>query len=124
MKRELGFGRCGLACCLCSENDTCTGCEAGGCPGAAVCENRLCSLAKGLDGCWACGEKTCMKGLLQKMKPRVFCRYIRLHGRAALLDRLAYNEENGVVYHRVGVYGDYDDCTDEETLLRFIDAQK
>lgn len=24
MKRELGIGRCGLACCLCSENDKCT----------------------------------------------------------------------------------------------------
>lgn len=26
MKRELGIARCGLACCLCSENDHCGGC--------------------------------------------------------------------------------------------------
>lgn len=27
MKRELGIARCGLACCLCSENVTCKGCR-------------------------------------------------------------------------------------------------
>ncbi len=27
MKRELGIARCGLACCLCSENVTCKGCK-------------------------------------------------------------------------------------------------
>ena len=32
MKRELGIARCGLACCLCSENTTCAGCDSGDCP--------------------------------------------------------------------------------------------
>lgn len=32
MKRELGIARCGLACCLCSENDKCAGCNSGDCP--------------------------------------------------------------------------------------------
>lgn len=32
MKRELGIAKCGLACCLCSENTTCGGCDAGDCP--------------------------------------------------------------------------------------------
>lgn len=32
MKRELGIARCGLACCLCSENKTCHGCNSGECP--------------------------------------------------------------------------------------------
>ena len=49
MKRELGIARCGLACCLCSEN-----------------------------------------------------------------------ERNGVVYHREGIVGDYDDFEDVEELIRFI----
>ena len=31
MKRELGIARCGLACCLCSENDKCSGCNTGEC---------------------------------------------------------------------------------------------
>ena len=29
MKRELGIARCGLACCLCSENTMCDGCDSG-----------------------------------------------------------------------------------------------
>lgn len=29
MKRELGIARCGLACCLCSENISCHGCNSG-----------------------------------------------------------------------------------------------
>ena len=51
MKRELGIARCGLACCLCSENAHCGGCDSGGCPGTAWCENRKCSLEKGLAHC-------------------------------------------------------------------------
>ena len=30
MKRELGIARCGLACCLCSENVVCKGCKRDG----------------------------------------------------------------------------------------------
>lgn len=30
MKRELSIARCGLACCLCSENVTCKGCRVDG----------------------------------------------------------------------------------------------
>ena len=56
MKRELGIGSCGLACCLCSENVTCGGCNSGSCPDAAHCENRACSIAKQLSHCYACGE--------------------------------------------------------------------
>lgn len=29
MRKELGIARCGLACCLCSENTTCHGCDSG-----------------------------------------------------------------------------------------------
>lgn len=69
MKRELGFGRCGLACCLCSENDVCAGCDSGNCPDKDRCENRRCSAEKGLSGCFACAEVLqCTKGLLQKVK--------------------------------------------------------
>lgn len=84
MKRELGIARCGLACCLCSENERCNGCNSGTCPDFEGCENRKCSLQKELDHCF---ER---------------------------------NEQNGVVYHRAGVMGDYDDFTDVEALIRFI----
>lgn len=58
MKRELGIARCGLACCLCSENE--------------------------------------------------------------LLDCLERNEEAGIVYHRDGINGDYDNFDDVEKLILFI----
>jgi hypothetical protein len=37
-----------------------------------------------------------------------------------LLDCLERNEKNGVVYHREGIYGDYDGFTDLEELIAFI----
>ncbi len=46
MKRELGIARCGLACCLCSENDHCLGCSSAKCPDKDWCENRKCSIEK------------------------------------------------------------------------------
>ena len=121
MKRELGIARCGLACCLCSENGHCGGCDAGNCPDASWCENRKCSLAWGLSHCYECGED-CRKGLLGKIKPYGFTLFARRYGMDALLDCLARNEAAGVVYHREGVVGDYDDFEDVEALIAFIQA--
>ena len=42
MKRELGSARCGLACCLCSENVNCDGCYSCNCPDIEFCDNRKC----------------------------------------------------------------------------------
>ena len=119
MKRELGIARCGLACCCCSENDRCPGCRADSCPGSHWCENRRCSIEKGLEGCYAC-ETDCRKGMLQKRKPHVFSLFIRRYGKDALLDRLEQNEAAGVVYDHNGIRGDYDDFEDAESLIRFI----
>ena len=122
MNRELGIARCGLACCLCSENKRCRGCNSGDCPDKDWCENRNCSRQKGLNGCYECTETECRKGLLQKIKPYAFVRYIRLHNVPALLDCLEQNEKNGIVYHRSGITGDYDDFTDVDELLAFIET--
>ena len=54
MKRELGIARCGLACCLCSENEHCNGCNSGDCPDKDWCENRKCSMDKGIEHCYEC----------------------------------------------------------------------
>ena len=131
MKRELGIARCGLACCLCSENVTCKGCPADGflaldwCKDANWCENRKCVLEKNLNGCYECTDSACRKGLFQdKLKPLAFCEYIRRYGKDALLDRLAINEQNGIVYHRQGIMGDYDDFDDAEALIAFIHTGK
>ena len=123
MKRELGFGRCGLACCLCSENSHCHGCSSDECPGSAWCENRKCSGEKGLTGCWQCAED-CRKGLMGKIKSCAFTQFIKRYGAEELLNCLERNERNGVVYHREGITGDYDDFTDPEALIQFIRTGK
>ena len=105
MKRELGIARCGLACCLCGESEHCAGCDSGDCPDKDRCVNRACSLEK---------------GMLQKSKPYGFTAFARRYGEQALLDCLERNEQQGVVYHREGVVGDYDGFADVEALAHFI----
>lgn len=119
MKRELGIARCGLACCLCSENDHCSGCNSGECPDKEWCKNRSCSIEKGVSSCYSCTEN-CKKGLLAKIKPQGFILFIKRYGLEKLLDCLEENEKNGVVYHREGIYGDYDTFDDADRLVDFI----
>ena len=119
MKRELGIARCGLACCLCSENENCRGCNSGDCPDREWCVNRSCSMERGVAGCFACAD-ACRKGLLSKIKPYGFTLFARRFGTEALLDCLEANERKGVVYHRQGIVGDYDEFDDVEALIRFI----
>lgn len=76
-------------------------------------------MEKGLEGCYLCKED-CNKGLLQKIKPNGFRQYIQRYGMEALLDCLERNERNGIVYHRVGLNGDYDEFDDVEKLIAFI----
>ncbi len=119
MKKELGIARCGLACCLCSENVTCGGCIADQCPGEAACENKRCCHEKGVEHCYNCPED-CRKGLLQKIKPYGFTQFVKRYGVEKLMECLEENEKNGIVYHREGIYGDYDDFEDVEELISFI----
>lgn len=119
MKRELGIARCGLACCLCSENENCSGCDSGACPDKDWCENRTCSLERGLKHCFEC-EEDCRRGLLSKIKPYAFTLFAKKYGEEMLLDCLERNERNGVIYHRQGITGDYDDFEDIEMLMELI----
>ena len=120
MKRELGIARCGLACCLCSENRTCSGCDSGECPDKDWCENRKCSIEKGIGHCFACNEEDCRKGMLSKIKPLGFTLFARRYGLEQLLDCLDRNEKEGIIYHRSGIIGDYDEFEDAEELIAFI----
>ncbi len=119
MKRELGIARCGLACCLCSENASCHGCHSEECPDKDWCENRKCSVEKGYSHCYDCGED-CRKGMLSKTKPYGFSLFAKRYGEKRLLDCLERNEKNGVVYHREGVTGDYDEFDDAEKMAAFL----
>ena len=106
MKRDLGIARCGLACCLCSENDHCSGYDSGDCHRTGFCENRPCSMDRGIGHCYECNEE-CKKGMLTKIKPYGFTTYIKRYGESNLLDCLERNEKAGVVYHHEGIIGDY-----------------
>lgn len=123
MKRESGIARCGLACCLCSEDDKCNGCSSNNCPDKDWCENRRCTIEKGLSHCYECNED-CKKGLLNKIKPYAFTLFVKKYGEAELLDCLERNEKNGIIYHRDGINGDYDDFDNIEDLMEFIKAGK
>ena len=123
MKRELGIARCGLACCLCSENAHCSGCNSGECPDKAWCENRRCSIEKGIAHCYDC-DAACRKGLLSKIKPFAFTVFVKRFGEEELLDCLEKNEKNGVIYHREGIIGDYDAFDNVEELISFIKSGK
>jgi len=123
MKRELGIARCGLACCLCSENEHCRGCNSGDCSDKEWCENRRCSIEKNIENCYLC-EIDCRKGLLAKIMPYGFTVFAKRYGIENLLNRLEENEKNGVVYHRQGIIGDYDDFDNVQALVSFIQTGK
>jgi hypothetical protein len=57
---------------------------------------------------------------LSKIKPYGFTLFIKRYGLEELLDCLERNEQNGVIYHREGIVGDYDDFNDVEELIKFI----
>ena len=91
----------------------------------ALRENRKCCIEKGLDACWVCGDSACRKGLFaSKIKALAFTEYARRFGTEALLDRLEANEKAGIVYHREGIMGDYDEFDDLEALIGFIGTGK
>lgn len=58
--------------------------------------------------------------MLGKIKPYAFNLFIKRYGEEQLLDCLEANEKAGVVYHREGINGDYDDFEDVEKLIAFI----
>lgn len=59
-----------------------------------------------------------------KIKALGFTEYARRYGIEDLLDRLEANEKAGIVYHREGIMGDYDEFDDVEALIEFIKTGK
>ena len=53
---------CGLACCVCAQNDSCAGCRSDGCENREWCKNRSCCIGKGINGCWECADFPCGVG--------------------------------------------------------------
>ena len=125
MKKELGIARCGLACCICSENQHCNGCHADDCAGSAWCDVRKCCIDKGINHCYECAEaEECQMGILAKLKPHAFTVFAKKYGADKLIERLDNNEKCGIVYHRNSIRGDYDEFTDINELIKFIEQGK
>ena len=80
-------------------------------------------MEKGISHCYACGED-CRKGLLGKIKPYAFTQFIKRYDVDSLLDCLEKNEARGILYHREGIVGDYDDFEDVDALIAFIKTGK
>ncbi len=59
---------------------------------------------------------------MKKIKPYGFTLFAKRCGEEHLLDCLERNEKLGVVYHREGIVGDYDDFDDVEKLINFIET--
>lgn len=122
MRRENGIARCGLACCVCCEQDDCRGCDSEDCRYKDYCQNRKCSREKGLRYCAECPEEDCRKDVLADLKPRAFNEFIHRYGVEKLMECLERNEAAGMVYHRskTDLYGDYDAPETMEEIIRLI----
>lgn len=118
---EKGIACCGLACCVCSENERCPGCRQEGCPDKETCRHLICCREKGLDGCWACPEFPCGQPLFQKPRVRAFCTLAARYGTEHLICRLGEQAAQGVQYHWPGqLIGDYDVPQEEAGICAMI----
>jgi len=112
---------CGLACCVCSENDKCTGCQSGGCDIHGWCKNYNCCREKGLNGCWECADFPCSGTMLDKPRIRAFARFAKEYGTDELIRCLMRNKAKSIVYHYDGqLVGDYDKCDSEDEIIEMI----
>ncbi len=120
---EKGIAYCGLACCLCSENQNCAGCRNEGCTGKGSCAVFRCCKDNGRAGCWECPDFPCDAGILQKNpRTRAFVRFTAKYGEDDLLQLLERNEQHGFLYHYPGrLTGDYDLPQTENEILRLLE---
>lgn len=63
----------------------------------------------------------CGEPMLQKPRVSAFIRLIRERGEHELMNCLARNERDGVVYHYKGeLTGDYDRCGTQQAIEEFV----
>lgn len=115
---ERGIAACGLACCACRETQ-CGGCATMEGEG---CDIRRCARGKGIDGCYACDAFPCEQPMFAgSHRQRAFVRYVRAHGVAQLIERLAKNYADGIAYHGAeGLTGDYDALPTEQAVQAML----
>lgn len=115
---------CGLICFLCQPAHTCH------CRSNNHCSKRFspegcyqynCCTSKGLHGCWECPDAPCGKDMLAegKIKIRAFITCIKEDGLDCFSEYIVRNVNNGVIYHREGIRGDYD-LESEADVLKLL----
>lgn len=116
-----GIAYCGLACCVCSENKNCKGCQKDNCQDRGNCKNYNCCKLKNLEGCWECSDFPCDCPMLAQLRVKTFSKYVAENSLDHLIHALKNNEECGVIYHYSGqLTGDYDLFQSEEEIIQFI----
>ncbi len=113
---------CGLVCGLCDPCGNCSCKSSNHCGKQQIgCYQFNCCTAKGIDGCWECGDAPCGIDMLapNKIKLRAFIRYIKEVGLEEFYQILGKNQQNGILYHRSGILGDYD-LESEEAVLKLL----
>lgn len=124
MQAEKGFAYCGLACCLCNENQDCAGCRQEGCSDHFWCMHYTCCTEQQISGCWECTRFPCEGAMFKSDRIRAFVRFLGLYGESALLAVLSHMECAGWIYHYPGqLVGDYDARKDEEAILSILEAE-
>ena len=125
MQKEKGIAYCGLACCTCSENETCVGCRNEGCKDKEWCKNFRCCKAKGIQGCWECLEFPCTGSMLDKVRIRSFAQFVKEFGEEEMIRCLEKNEAAGIIYHYPGqLVGDYDRHDTEREIMNMLKEGK
>lgn len=120
MNHEKGLAYCGLACAVCSENETCAGCRNAGCKNKDWCKHYTCCREKGLRGCFECGDFPC-GGMHEKQRIYAFALFIKKYGEEKLLACLEQNERNGISYHYPKkLVGDYDNCQTVDEIIEML----
>jgi hypothetical protein len=115
---------CGLVCELCSPDHSCN-CKTDNHCGKRLspqgCYQYNCCREKGFEGCWECENSPCGIDMLskEKLKIRAFVRCIKEDGLEAFSQYINKNAQNCIVYHRSGVFGDYD-LDSEEKILNLL----
>ncbi len=121
MNKEKGIAYCGLACCVCSENENCAGCRNAGCKDKEWCKSFNCCKQNGFNGCWECTEFPCPNEMFDKPRVRTFAKFVGEYGEGKLMECIERNEKNGMQYHYTGqLVGDYDGPGAEEEIYKLI----
>ena len=125
---ENSIAYCGLICNFCCLDGKCS-CKSNNNCGKRLspegCYQYNCCTSKGIAGCWECSDSPCDKDMLatDKIKMRAFVQCIKEDGIQKFISYLEKNEKDGIVYHKVGVMGDYD-LVNENDVLQLLRQTK